>query len=1433
MIEATFDIALRCQPTVLSVSETVKALLGYTLQDFLSSEVSLIDLIHPHDADIAERLFSIDKPHDSGTFNVRLRHADGRIRCIKGSYKKRPSRGGRVTLRLNLQDAKSLWKEPSRKRMTANFRALMENTDDFIFFKDRNYVFTAASDNMTGDLDKTVHGPSLLGLTDYDLFPEAVADTYYRLEKQVFAGMPVAAAVHASETLDGRMIWLDNHKYPIKDRNGKITGLFGVSRVITERMKAEQLIRKSAEDLREAQEIAGLGNYVLDVATGIWTSSEVMDRVLGIDRNYERTVAGWAKLIHPEDRAAMSAYLEEEVIGKRQSFNREYRIIRQNDGKERWVSGLGMLEFDAAGQPGVMHGTLMDITERKVAELALSESRELLELLIENAPVSLSMFDRDMRYLAINRLCRIDFGLIDREVIGHSHYEILPWIPDRIKEIHRRALAGETIRTEDERIEDADGTVIWGRSEVLPWRTGDGAIGGIILFTENITERKESEMALRESEESLREAQQIAGLGSFVLDIKTRTWTCTEMLYELSGIDESFEHTMEGWEAIVHPEDRDRMVALITDEVIGLGKPLDTEHRIVRQSDGAVRWVHVLGKLEFDAEGRPAILRSTVQDITERKEYELALSESKELLQLFIQNAPAALAMLNREMHILALSRRWVEAYGLSGREVIGHSYYEILPEIPESWREVHRRAMAGETIAIGEECLPLADGRVLWIKREVRPWRTGAGAIGGIIIFTEDITQEKAAQEQLNLAASVFAQASEGIVITDASGSILEVNDAFTRITGYSRDEVFGRNPRILNSGRQSKEFYADMWHALIEEGHWSGEVWNRAKNGKVYAETLTISALRDSSGNTERYIALFSDLTPVKLQERKLERIAHYDVLTGLPNRALLGKLLHETLTRAKPAGERVAIAYIDLDNFKAINDRHGRSIGDQLLVTVAQRMRRSLRREDILSHLGGDEFVVVLPEIADTEGSWKVLNRLLKVASEPLELGDRILQISVSAGITFFPQTEETDADQLLRQADQAMYTAKLQGRNRSHIFDPALDRSVRDRHESLERIRLALEANEFVLYYQPKVNMCTGAVLGAEALIRWLHPERGLLPPGEFLPVIEGHPIAVEVGKWVIENALIQMEKWRAEGMDLPVSVNIGADDLQQADFIDVLQSLLAVHPTIPSHMLELEVLESSAFRDIALASGVILACKKLGVSTALDDFGTGYASLTYLKRLPFDVLKIDQTFVRDMLENPEDLAILEGMFGLATAFRCHTVAEGVETVEHGLMLLRLGCQVAQGYGIARPMQAKDLPAWTSSWQPDPYWKGVLPFAPGNRPVLYASVEHRAWIVAIEDFLNGKRQSAPVLDLNQCRFGIWLRSEALVDGVVLPGLGGLLGFRSIDELHQRIHAMAAEVLSLNEDGRQAEAMGRIAELHALRDELFEKLHNLLQP
>ncbi|MEW8382748.1 MAG: EAL domain-containing protein, partial [Candidatus Thiodiazotropha taylori] len=374
---------------------------------------------------------------------------------------------------------------------------------------------------------------------------------------------------------------------------------------------------------------------------------------------------------------------------------------------------------------------------------------------------------------------------------------------------------------------------------------------------------------------------------------------------------------------------------------------------------------------------------------------------------------------------------------------------------------------------------------------------------------------------------------------------------------------------------------------------------------------------------------------------------------------------------------------------------------------------------------------------------------------------------------------------DADQLLRQADQAMYQAKQAGKNRYHIFDAEHDRTVRGYHESLERIRIALKSGEMVLYYQPKVNMQSGSVLGMEALIRWRHPQRGLLLPGAFLSVIEQHPFSVELGEWVLDTALAQIAEWRRAGVPLQISVNIDAMHLQQPNFVTRLRYLLAKHPNVEPGDLELEVLETSALDEIDQVSEIIRDCRNLGVGFALDDFGTGYSSLTYLKRLPAGLLKIDQSFVRDMLDDPDDLAILEGVLGLASAFSRNAIAEGVETLAHGEMLLKLGCQYGQGYAIARPMPSGAVLPWLSDWQPDQLWSETVRLSRDDQPLLFAAVEHRAWIAHLLQYAQGEKLAPPVLDRHQCRFGQWLDGQAKTRLADSPML------QKIISIHESIH------------------------------------------
>jgi diguanylate cyclase (GGDEF)-like protein/PAS domain S-box-containing protein len=682
-------------------------------------------------------------------------------------------------------------------------------------------------------------------------------------------------------------------------------------------------------------------------------------------------------------------------------------------------------------------------------------------------------------------------------------------------------------------------------------------------------------------------------------------------------------------------------------------------------------------------------------------------------------------------------------------------------------------------------------------------------------------------AEARLQLAAGVFTHAREGIMLSGADGNLIEVNDSFTRITGYARDEVLGRNPRMLQSGLQGPEFYGAMWRDLARDGYWDGEIWNRRKNGEVYAQMLTISAVRDDAGVAQHYVALFTDITPLKEHQQQLEHIAHYDALTSLPNRTLLADRLQRAMLHSARGDSALAVVYLDLDGFKAINDKHGHDVGDSFLVAVGQRMKEALRAGDTLARIGGDEFVAVLVDLDQPQDCEPVLERLLAAAAAPATVGTAALQVSASIGVTLYPR-DDADADLLIRHADQAMYLAKQAGKNRYHLFDVEQDTAVQTLRESLLHIGAALARQEFVLYYQPKVNMRSGAVIGAEALIRWQHPTRGLLPPAAFLPAIEDHPISVELGEWVIDSALKQMREWQQGGLELPVSVNIGARQLQQGDFVQRLSLLLAAHPEVRPCQLELEILETSALEDMAQVSEVMRACRAIGVRFALDDFGTGYSSLTYLKRLPVELLKIDQSFVRYMLDDPENLAIIEGVVGLATAFRRNVIAEGVETVAHGALLLPLGCELAQGYGIARPMPAAAMPGWVAGWRPDPAWSAWRERTPTpeDQVAVFAEVEHRHWLRGIEAFLAGPRHGAPPQP-HDCRFIQWWEQGGHAARASYPNL------RRASVLHGQLHALARELIERHLRGGEPVAAAQMAQLAAMCADFVALLYTAGKP
>lgn len=552
-------------------------------------------------------------------------------------------------------------------------------------------------------------------------------------------------------------------------------------------------------------------------------------------------------------------------------------------------------------------------------------------------------------------------------------------------------------------------------------------------------------------------------------------------------------------------------------------------------------------------------------------------------------------------------------------------------------------------------------------------------------------------AESMLRINASVFDTSQEGILITDADNVILDVNPAFTSITGYEREEVIGRKPNLLSSGRQDKAFYEGMWRSLNENGAWRGEIWNRKKTGEVYAELLSVSAIRDEEGRTIRHVGVFADINDLKRHEAELSRIAHYDALTGIPNRALLADRMKQAIAQTRREHNMMAVCYLDLDGFKTVNDTMGHEAGDEVLIGISKRIMGTIRGGDTVARLGGDEFVVLLLGLEKGEECVATIERLLEAISNPFEIKGRRFTLGASIGVSIYPLDDE-DADTLLRHADQAMYQAKQSGKNRFDIFDPSLDLRARDHREFMKSIRQAIEKGELELYYQPKINLKTRRMIGAEALLRWHHPERGLHSPAEFLHLVENTDLDVEIGEWVIESALAQLRKWMRAGLDLEVSINISAYHLESKGFVDMLKQKLDRYPDVPASRVQIEVLETAALADVSLVSEVIQSCRQFGVGFALDDFGTGYSSLAYLSRLPVDALKIDQSFIRGMLNDKGDMAIVQGIVALASAFGRQTIAEGIESDAHYAMLLEMGCDAGQGYGIARPMPAEELTNW---------------------------------------------------------------------------------------------------------------------------------------
>ena len=678
-------------------------------------------------------------------------------------------------------------------------------------------------------------------------------------------------------------------------------------------------------------------------------------------------------------------------------------------------------------------------------------------------------------------------------------------------------------------------------------------------------------------------------------------------------------------------------------------------------------------------------------DISEGKRFE------QELRKLYraLEQSPASVIITDADGTIEYANPKVEEITGYKADEVIGKNprIFKSGDKSQEDYKELWETIVAGKTWR-GQFHNKRKDGSIYWEAASISPVRDEEGRITHFIAVKEDITARKRAEEQLRMNATVFETTTEGIMVTDADNRVRTVNPAFTRITGYRAEEIVGRNPRILSSGRHDQAFYASLWETLARTGYWHGEIWNRRKDGSVYPEWMSLALIRDDKGQVQEHVAVFSDISQRKEDEAQIRRQANYDALTGLPNRSLLFERVDSALRSARREKWIVALLFVDLDRFKVVNDSMGHVVGDELLRQVAQRLNDQVRDGDTVARFGGDEFVLLLEDIDRAEDAAVIARKVITSLENEFSLVSREVFIGASVGITLYP-VDADDAAVLLRNADMAMYRAKEAGRNTYRFYTKEMNTAVQSRMDMERELRLALERDQLSLDYQPIVRIDDGTMAGLEALLRWRHPRLGQVPPAEFVPLLEETGFIREVGGWVLSRACAKLAQWRAQRGDLRISVNLSSRQialgLSAAEVLKTIDSA-----GLPPDAVTLEITEGLMLEGSAKVRSWLEDVHTAGVGLAVDDFGTGYSSLGYLKRFPMDRLKIDRSFVLGLPDSREDALLVRAIHSMATSLDLKVVAEGIETAEQAGFLADLGCELGQGFLYSRPVAEDAVP-----------------------------------------------------------------------------------------------------------------------------------------
>ena len=804
--------------------------------------------------------------------------------------------------------------------------------------------------------------------------------------------------------------------------------------------------------------------------------------------------------------------------------------------------------------------------------------------------------------------------------------------------------------------------------------------------------------SLEDRQKDLNRAQAVGNVGSWIYDISRDTMNLSAETCRIFGLPVGTSGNRESYLSRAHLEDRSAIEHAWQQALEGAA--FDHEHRILIK--GEIHWIRQQAGFEFAADGTPLRAVGVTQDITVRKAAEDELKKAVAFGESLSEAMPLPVFHKDASGRYTGCNSAFTRFIGKDRSDIIGKTVFEVAPQnFAKTYRDKDLDLLNDPVgTQTYEACVAHADNSVRAIIFHKARLTDGAGNPTGIVGVMTDITAQRQAEQRQRIAAIAF-ESQEGMVVSDAADVILRVNSAFTEITGYAAEEAVGRKTNLLKSGRHDAAFYARMWEALNLHGVWQGEIWNRRKDGRLYLEWLTITAVKGATGEITHYVSTLTDITLRKEAEDEINHLAFYDPLTHLPNRRLLLDRLHQTMAALSRSRCQGALLFIDLDNFKTLNDTLGHAVGDLLLQQVAQRLGSCIREGDTVARLGGDEFVVLLQDLSEnpqeaarqTEG---VGEKILAACNQPYLLAGRSCHSTPSIGATLFNNHQDS-VDELLKRADLAMYQAKTSGRNTLRFFDPEMQATVTARATLESDLRHGLQQSEFRLYYQPQVDLA-GLITGAEALLRWRHPRRGLVLPNEFITLAEETGLILPLGLWVLENACRQLVVWAAQSISahLTLAVNISARQFRRPDFVAQVLEVLDSTGADP-RKLKLELTESMLLDDVEDVIGKMSALKAVGLGFSLDDFGTGYSSLSYLKRLPLDQLKIDQGFVRDILVDANDAAIARTIVALAKSMGLAVIAEGVESEAQRDVLAASGCQAFQGYLFGRPLPLAEFDA----------------------------------------------------------------------------------------------------------------------------------------